>query len=103
MATMTMEAVKVVSARVVRPRTKARLVLTVDGVEYRVRAFLDETERRSLCDWRHGLTGPDRREFHVYPIGSLDPIKRLSDRRHCTRCGHGSCEHARALEAVGLL
>jgi hypothetical protein len=84
-------------------RVKAKLVLMIGEEVFFVRPFEDENERLSLCEWKHTLIGPDGREFHVYEIMNWNMDELPRDKRlMCTGCGRQGCQHARAIEAVGL-
>jgi hypothetical protein len=97
MATMA----RAVSAKLVRPRVKARLAITIDGTEYLLRPFEDVLYRH-MMDWWHALKGPDGKIFHVYQRPWKRGIK-PDEYLRCTACQSGDCCHAQALQAFGLV
>jgi hypothetical protein len=89
-------------------RRKARLTLSIGGVDYRLRPFDDDPDGRSGVEWIHTLIPSDGEPFAVLITNAYFVNGRWQDhpipgsKFHCDACDAGDCPHIAALDAVGL-
>jgi hypothetical protein len=86
-------------------KTRAHLVLLINGVAHDLKPFEDDPDYRSMCEWIHTLKAPGSGPFAVFIEATRyanEPGAR-SRRCHCDRCDSSDCPHIAALDQVGLL